>query len=688
MFQKFLNLVISGAVTGAIYSLVASGLVLSYTATGIFNLGYGAMAFASAFVYYELKVGLGWPILPAATVTILVFAPLLGLTLDRLIFRSLVGATESARIMATVGILVAVPALVRWVVEVLITTFDADIPDGRNVFVTPGIGPSPKVNWTLPGRIALDSNQLIVFITAVVCAFGLWLLLRHTALGLQLRAAVDRPSLAELRGVNRDRASATSWVLGSILAGLAGVVAAPIFNELDPGTYTLIIFVATAAAVLGGLRSIPLAFAGGLALGVAQNLVAGYADFASNIPGFGASVPFVLLLVGLVVMGHDRARRAGVSAEVPSGASTRAEGRPWRRVLPWLVLAAFLVAYLFGPADAFWIGTTTQGLAFAMVFLSFVVVTGLGGMVNLAPAAFVTASGLTTGMLLNRYDAPYLLAVAGGITVAITLGALVALPALRVGGLSLALATLALAFLGDRVLFSWEWLRNGQAGWSIPRPAIGPVDLADDRSLAMVIIALLAVVVVVYYAIEDSASGRAMRAVRSSEIAAETSGVVPAWVKLRIFCLSAAIAGLGGALLGTYDLRVTTGAYPATLGMVWLAAVVLWGVRHPGAAIAAGLTTAMIPALLRTGIDWPGFVPTWLDWDGTTSTQILSILFGLGAIQMARTPDGILAVLGGGRRSARSMRHATAAPARGDAPAAPPPAPVSVSAPSLALADL
>src|SRR5688500_15599331 len=113
--EKFLTLASSGAVSGAIYSLIAVGLVLTYTATRTFNLGYGAIAYTTAYVYFQLHTSLGWPIVPAALVSVLVFAPALGLVLDRLIFRALAGAGEAAKIMATVGILVALPAIARFI---------------------------------------------------------------------------------------------------------------------------------------------------------------------------------------------------------------------------------------------------------------------------------------------------------------------------------------------------------------------------------------------------------------------------------------------------------------------------------------------------------------------------------------------------------------------------------------------
>src|SRR5688572_9650245 len=140
---EFLQLAIAGAATGAIYSLMASGLVLSYTATGIFNLAYGAIAFVAALLYYQLNTGLGWPIVPAFLFVLVVFCPLLGLLLDVAVFRPLARAPDEAKIMATVGLLVALPAIARYIVEGGISTFDWGIPDGKLVTLPRGIFRSP-----------------------------------------------------------------------------------------------------------------------------------------------------------------------------------------------------------------------------------------------------------------------------------------------------------------------------------------------------------------------------------------------------------------------------------------------------------------------------------------------------------------------------------------------------------------
>jgi branched-subunit amino acid ABC-type transport system permease component/ABC-type branched-subunit amino acid transport system ATPase component len=630
--EKFLTLASSGAISGAIYSLIAVGLVLTYTATRTFNLGYGAIAYTTAYVYFQLHTSLGWPIVPAALVSVLVFAPALGLLLDRVIFRALAGAGEAAKIMATVGILVALPAIVRFIVERLIVNAHWKLDPGDQIFITPGIGPSPKNTWKMPGGWVLDSDQLIVFVTALLCAIGLWLLLRHTMLGLRMRAVVDRPALAQLRGVNRSATSAVAWVIGTFLAGLAGVVGAPVFNSLQPNSYTSAMIVAIAAAVIGGLRSAPIAALGGVLLGVSQNLVTGYASFAKGVLGFNESVPYVILFAGLIVLNVDRSRRAGSVADEAPRPDPTAGHSARRRLIAWAIGIGALCVYVFAVASPFWVGLTTKGLAFSLVLLSFVIVTGLGGMVSLAQSAFATAAGLVTGLAIVRYDMPFVVGVLIGVAFATALGVVVAVPALRLGGLPLALATLALALLGDKMLFAWPWLRNDTSGWQITRPSL----IRTDKAMAVALLILVVLVAWLIHNVQRSATGRAIAAVRSAESAAACSGVSPTAVKLLLFATSAAVAGIGGAMLVTFDQRATFTSYPAQAGLVWLAAVVLWGVRRPAAAIVAGISVAVFPALLQNGFHF-----SFMSWSGSSSTYVADILFGLGAIQMASDPDGI-----------------------------------------------
>src|SRR5947209_311583 len=297
----------------------------------------------------------------------------------------------------------------------------------------------------------------------------LWVVIRRTRVGLEMRAVVDRDSLARIRGVNAARTSAVAWILTMILAGLGGILIAPLF-QLQDFVFTLVVLGSLGAVVVGGLRSIPIAFAAGLALGVVQNLVAGYSDdvlpkWLSNVSGLKPSVPFLLVIVLLFWFGRSRSRQAGsVSDEAPP--PDHREGLPkWRRRLPWAVWTLVLIAFSmqwFSPswlqADAYDQTVIAQSLVMAVIFLSFVVITGMSGQVSLMQASFVTAGGFAAGWALTHdfgVDIPLIAShgqlnffwamILGGVAAA-ALGALLAIPLSRLGGVNFALGTLAWAF--------------------------------------------------------------------------------------------------------------------------------------------------------------------------------------------------------------------------------------------------
>ncbi|WP_274563933.1 ABC transporter permease subunit [Streptomyces spiramyceticus] len=622
-----LGFVLSGLVSGALYALLATGLVLSYSASGLFNFAHGATAYLCALAFYELHSGFGWPAVPTAFLLVCVVAPGIGWGLDRLMFRKLARVGETAQIVATIGLLVALPAAGLWAVE-LLAEAGAPVVPAENQFGLPGVGPSPATSWQLMDGVGIDSDQLITWLATAVVAVGLWVLMRHTGLGLRLRAAVDNRTLVELRGISADRLSSVAWMLSSGLAGLAGVLATPLLG-LSAHDYTLFLFVSATAAVLGRFASIPLAFAGGLGLGVLQNLTAGYASFADDITGFRTAVPFLILFAGLLVMTR-RQRTAGTAAADAPPVDYLA-GRSWaRRWGPWASGAALLSAAFYTVTTPFWSGILAQGLAISLVFVSFTVVTGLGAMVSLAQATFVTGAALVAGLLMS-HGWPFVAAALVGTCAAAALGALVALPALRLGGRSLALATLALAFLADQVLFQMRWLRNGDTGWEIPRPVFGPVNLADDRAMGVALVFLLTAAVASLSALRNSPSGRAMLAVRSAPAAASASGVSVIRTKLMLFTLSAGIAGFGGVMYASYNTRITATDFTAMTGLIWLAVVVAAGVRRPQFAVVAGLVFALVPHAVSEYV--------------TESTQLPVILFGLAGLALANDPDGYCAAV-------------------------------------------
>src|SRR4051794_38807288 len=694
--NEFANLVFSGLVTGAIYSIMASGLVLTYTTSGIFNFAHGAVAFATAYLYYQLHTALGVPIVPALVISAFVFAPILGLLLDRILLRRLATAPVYARIVGTIGLLVALPALIQWLVvaggnDVLGVGFEGNdaINEGAHV---PGVGPTPHDNYKI-GEVVLNSDQIAVFVVAAIAAIVLWVVIRRTRVGLEMRAVVDRDSLANIRGVNAARTSAVAWIMTMILAGLGGVLIAPLF-QLQDFVFTLVVLGSLAAVVLGGLRSIPIAFAGGLLLGVVQNLVAGYSDdilpkFLSDLGGLRSSVPYLLVIVLLLFIGRDRTRRAGSVADDVPPPDHREGLSKVRRRLPWAVWTVILLAFSLGwfgwdwlRADAYDQTVIAQSLVMAIIFLSFVVVTGMSSQVSLMQASFVTAGGFAGGWALTHdfgVDVPgivshgqlnFFWAVVIAALAAAALGALLAWPLMRLGGVNFALGTLAWAFFLALVPFSVDEIRNGQSGWSIRSPSLDvpglnwlndlivhklewtgdvahmpKMDFTVLQEQILLFLTVFGLLTLVVHAVLRSSSGRATLAVRSSEVAAEASGIAVNRSKILIFALSAGIAGVGGALLGMFSFQFTDTTAPVLPGLIWLALAVTFGIRRPGGALLAGFAFAGGTAVFH-------WISSWSFLSGgdvqalITSTFFIPILSGLGAIQLAQEPDGILSLAG------------------------------------------
>jgi ABC-type branched-subunit amino acid transport system ATPase component/branched-subunit amino acid ABC-type transport system permease component len=627
--STFLTLLLTGLVSGALYSMISTGVVLGYATSGIFNFGHGAVAFAAAIAFFQLREAAHLPSLAAAAICVLVLGPLLGLALDVLVFRKLAAAPEQARILGTVGIAIALPSLVVFATQELVNLLRVSLAD-TSVGFAASVGPQPPTRWHVTSGAVITSDQVVIFACAGLAALGLWWLVRRSRVGLEMRATVDRRELAALRGIDIARASRVAWMASSMMACLVGVAGGVVVGLLS-NSYTLLLFAAAAAAVFGRLRSVPLAFIGGLFLGVAQNMVAGYLSigFLQNVQGLNSSVPFLILLIGLAVQGSGRTRQAGTLATGRAGSAMVAlpvSGFTWRRLLPWLVFAVVVVITIELLASDYWTGLIVQGLVFAMIYLSFVVVTGVGGMVSLAQSAFVSAAGLVTGFLWGTTSLSLLLCVLIAVLASMVIGVVVALPALRLGGLALALATLALAFLCDQVLFPLNSLSNQNQGWQIPRVIAG-LNLTSNRAFGLFSLALLLAVTVMVRNFERSPSGRAIVAVRSSQVGAASSGISLFKAKLTVFAFSAGIAGLAGVLLSMFLQQVTPGSYPAITGLLWVAVAATFGLRRPAGAYVAGMTTALFPVLLS-------YV--------TTSAQIPSILFGLGAIGLAQNPDGAL----------------------------------------------
>jgi branched-subunit amino acid ABC-type transport system permease component len=638
--EDILRAVLQGTPPGAVFALVALGFVLTYKTSGVFNLAFGAQAYVSAGMYFKARVEWNWPIIWSFILAVAVLAPLIGLLLERFIFRPLRTASAVAKLVVAVGLTVALPALFE-----LLSKFQAVagrtpvgiMPRGAEVYYDPlGIYP-----WSRD-----ELAQLIIAFTALVLITTFF---RYFAAGLAMRAVVESPRMTELAGINADRVSAMAWALSSFFAGLAGVLIAPRFNTLAAPDFFNIMVVAVAAAALGQLVSLRGAVFGGVGLGILIALFNTYIPRWSDTmtwlrpvqENLTPSLPFVVLF-GVIVLwpATRRPREAGdpLASVDPPPLSPAAVTRPQSLTIATRVFGAFVLViggfFVFTKSDVSWLFLVTQAVIMSTIFLSITVMTGLGGQISLCQGTFAAIGGFTVYQFADRWGTSVLLAAFIGAAIAAVVGALIALPVLRLGGVWLAIATLAFAFFFDSVMVKLSFVGGGETslmqGTRVPRPSFAGIDFNNNKSFLVLVIVIFVIVSLLVIQLREGTVGRTLRALRGSELAAASIGISAARARITAFALSAGIAGLGGALLSIQQKNVGYGInFSPSAGLFWLVVVVTLSARTVEGAVFAGATAGLFERVILRNIFH-------------LSGKWRFVLFGLTAVQFARHPDGIL----------------------------------------------
>lgn len=638
--EDILRAVLQGTPPGAVFALVALGFVLTYKTSGVFNLAFGAQAYVSAGMYFKARVEWEWPIIWSFILAVVVLAPLIGLLLERFIFRPLRTASAVAKLVVAVGLTVALPALFE-----LLSKFQAVagrtpvgiMPRGAEVYYDPlGIYP-----WSRD-----ELAQLIIAFTALVLITTFF---RYFAAGLAMRAVVESPRMTELAGINADRVSAMAWALSSFFAGLAGVLIAPRFNTLAAPDFFNIMVVAVAAAALGQLVSLRGAVFGGVGLGILIALFNTYIPRWSETmtwlrpvqENLTPSLPFVVLF-GVIVLwpATRRPREAGdpLASVDPPPLSPAAVTRPKSLTIATRLFGGLVLViggfFVFAKADVSWLFLVTQAVIMSTIFLSITVMTGLGGQISLCQGTFAAIGGFTVYQFADRWGTSVLLAAFIGAAIAAAVGALIALPVLRLGGVWLAIATLAFAFFFDSVMVKLSFVGGGETsllqGTRVSRPSFAGIDFNNNKSFLVLVVVIFVIVSLLVIQLREGTVGRTLRALRGSELAAASIGISAGRARITAFALSAGIAGLGGALLSIQQKNVGYGInFSPSAGLFWLVVVVTLSARTVEGAVFAGATAGLFERVILRNIFH-------------LSGKWRFVLFGLTAVQFARHPDGIL----------------------------------------------
>jgi branched-chain amino acid transport system permease protein len=622
--SQFLSYAVPGIPYGCVFALMAMGLVLTYKASGVFNLAFGAQAYVSAVAFYEARRH-GWPTWAAFTVSVVVLAPVIGLVLDRLLFRYTRTAPTLVKLVPALGLLLALPSITDMV-------FGSSRRLGP-----PSLLLDPRHVYFHVGGLSVDGLEVATVLITAGSALALALLFRSGGLGLRMRAVVESPRMTELAGIDADRVGAFAWMLSSFFAGLAGVLLAPVFASLTPGNFTDLLVAAIAAAAFGGFTSLPLTFVGGIALGVSQEIIGGYLPSGTVLAsGLRPAFPFVVLVILLVAMPTFRNRREvadPLAACDPPPPSLQPPARMTEvtlgvRAFTGLMAVVFVISALTWVSGN-WLFTLTQGLVLSVVFLSITLITGMGGQISLCQATFAGVGAFTAGQLAAHHGTPVLTGMAAGALIAAAVGAVVAIPTLRLGGIALALVTLAFALVADNVLFAYSWAGNGASGVTVPRPTIGSLNFTAAGSFFWLALALLALCTGALVLIRGGTTGQELAAMRGSETAARTIGIDVLRLRIVAFALSAALAGIGGVLYGSLQQTVSSHDFNYQFSLLFVVVVAVVGVHTVAGAIEAGIAYTVLQQLINS-------LPS-------RYSSLLAAVFGLAALTYVRHPEGVVA---------------------------------------------
>ena len=628
-FQFFLL----GLGNGGVFAALAVALVVTYRSSGVLNFATGAQALYAAYTYSLLRngqllqpipglsptisVGSGLGFWPALLITLAISA-VMGALAYLLIFRPLRNHRPVAKAVASIGLMGLLTAIVTYQVGTAVVLVNPIFPQNHVRFL----------------GVDISVDRLLLAATIIGIGIVLTVVFRFTRFGLATRATAETEVGALVSGLSPDRIALINWIISFVVCGLAGILIAPLV-PLQPGTYTLFIVPALAAAVVGRFHSLGWAITAGLGIGALESLSVYLNGVHPGFPaGAGELVPLVLVLVVLAVRGQTMPSR-GTLVQVTLGRAPRPH---WRLATTVIGTAVGIAAiYLFTGNDR---AALYSSMITAIITLSLVVVTGYTGQISLAQLTFAGVAAYILSTFATSWGIPFPIAPLLAALVAAAAGVVIGIPALRVRGLMLGVVTLTFAAGVEAIWFNNNSLDGGAGGLAIPTPRLFGMDLGigSGKDFPRPAFGIMCLVVLVLVALgiswlRSSRLGSAMLAVRADERSAAAAGINVVKVKLVGFALAAFIAGLGGSLLAYQLGNVTFQDFDAYLGLVTFSVVVVAGITSVSGGILAGLISAggILVAVISSGVGTSG-VDNWY-----------GIVAGIGVIlTVIFNPDGVV----------------------------------------------
>jgi ABC-type branched-subunit amino acid transport system ATPase component/branched-subunit amino acid ABC-type transport system permease component len=605
----YLPFVVIGLTTGSVYALAAIGLVLTYKTSRVFNFAHGSMASVAVLLFFALvyRAGVSWQL--AAVLAVVGVGPGLGVAFE-LLGRRLTPLATEAKVLATIGLVLFISgAVTLW---------------GAHAFGTSPARSSPSLPSSLVRifGVNIGLDQIIIVAVGIVVTVLLHLLLEHSGVGRSMRAVVENPELLALTGRSPRSAQRAGWALGIGFVTLSGVllVLSPSY-DISVGLLSLLVLQAFGAAAIGGFSSLPLTYLGGLFIGVANALASKFITQATFLTGVPPSLPFIVLFLVLVAAPRHLAPER---PDRPAAPRRRVEvPRVWRWPIG-VVLVGALVAVGVSK-DVHLVYASNEGIAYAIVFLGLSLLVRTSGQVSLCQLGLAAVGASTFVHAADGLGLPWLASVLLGGLAAAAVGAVVAIPAIRVAGIYLAVATFGFGVVLQTLVYPTS-LMFGFGQNTAPRPVIGPFNAGDDVTFFVVLLVVFAVALAAVQAVRRARLGRLLRALGDSPVTLQAQGTTINITRVAVFCISAFLAGVGGALLMSQFRFLLSDPFASMSSLILFAVVLTLRLGEPVSSLVAAAAFVVVPSFLGSGNGqvW------WLDIGFGTGAVVAALGTSLG----------------------------------------------------------
>ena len=622
LFPISAGLFVHGLLVGGLSALVALGMALTYLSNRILNFAHADLGFVPVVLMAMLTTVWGWPWAVAAVVGLLA-ALALGAVVELAVIRRFARAPRLLLMVATIGLSQLLAAL-----GILLPRLF-----GRETIDDVSVPPPFEVRWSI-GSFVFGTEALLACIAIPVCGIALAIFMRWSSVGLAIRAAADSMARAVSLGVPVKRLQTVVWAVAALLSFVAIYLRAGMLPGTAGTALTFGVLLRSLAALLiGRLTNLLTIASTAVALGVLEIGVGQNAESPDVIDPVLAVVIVAALLLGRKSTSTTRVditeASSWQSAEDVRPIPKAIARLPRVRLARWggLALITAFVLVLPQVLSVDRVFKATSLMAFAVLGISVVVLTGWSGQVSLGQMGFF-AIGVTLGAKATTdwgLDLTLALVLTGLVGAVVAVG--VGLPALRLRGIYLAVTTLAFSLAVTSYVLNPRfdiaaWVPQGR----VPRPPLlGRIDVDSEASFYYVVLVVLVLLLLGLRGVRHSRTGRALIAMRDNEAGAQAYSLHATRIRLTAFAMSGAIAAVAGCLTVHISRGLGDQLFNPYANLGVFSAAVVGGIASPFGAV--------LGALYIQGARW--FLP--LQWQLLASGGgILLVLLiapgGLGGI--------------------------------------------------------